>query len=482
MTVGSEGTHGQRIGAFGAALDLEAIPSDVIDKIKLHLLDVIGVAYAFSRDPLAKQLAAMATRGHPTGRATIIGFSQRASAREAAFANGAFGHGLDFDDVHVASITHPTVVVAPAVFALAEAERQSGRAVLVATALGIEVCARLGRSGGPAMAKRGIPPMSTCGALAAAAAAAKVLGLQAHAIAAAIGVAGSFACGSHEWTTAGTNSKFTTAGWAARSGVIAARMAQGGFDGSMSAIEGHKGLLVSMAGPDNFDRVEPSACLGDRWETRNVMLKRFASCQGTQPYIAAALTLSRNHALNPAHIAQVDVTVGAGVGTSLSEPYGMKRSPPNAYAAKFSIPFCVALALTEGEVRLAHFGEAWPIARRVSKLAAKVRHSIDPNFDIGAAERGRVRVTLTDGRTFEAENDSAEDSLTVGEVTAKFTDCTAELLSTAHQTLIIDAFLDLEHISDMSSVMALLAPTGLPDTRTDPSNISGYRHPSVMGP
>jgi len=474
MSSQTPATHSQRLGTFGASLRIEAIPADVVAKTKLHLLDAVAGAYAFAGQPLGKRIAALATRGNPVGRASLIGFSQKTSTREAAFANAALGHGLDFDDVHVASITHPTVVVAPAVLALAEANRLDGQAVLLAAIFGIEVCARLGRSGGAAMARRGIPPMTTCGAMAAAAAAARTLGLSAHAIAAAIGVSGSFASGSHEWTTTGTNSKLTTAGWAARSGVIAAQMARDGFDGSLSAIEGRKGLLVAMSGVDAFDPEEPSASLGERWETRNLQLKRFPSCQGTQPYIAAALALKRDANIEVADIVRVDVSVGAGVGRSLTEPHEMKCSPPNPYAAKFSIPFCVALALTEGDVQLSHFEDTWPRAQRASTLAAKVHHAIDTAYDAGTADRGHVRVAMRNGQVYEHTLRASEDQPTMVDVEAKFADCAQWLLNARERRRICDAFFALEHVTDMASVMALLAGASDPASRSGTD--SEYRH------
>jgi 2-methylcitrate dehydratase PrpD len=474
MSAQDAATHSQRLGSFGASLRLEAIPADVVAKTKLHLLDAVASAYAFARRPLGARIAILATRGSPVGRASLIGFSQKTSPREAAFANAALGHGLDFDDVHVASITHPTVVVAPAVLALAEAGRLDGVTVLLATLFGIEVCARLGRSGGAAMARRGIPPMSTCGAMAAAAAAARTLGLSAHAIAAAIGVSGSFASGSHEWTVAGTNSKLTTAGWAARSGVIAAQMARDGFNGSLSAIEGRKGLLVAMSGVNGFDPEEPSASLGERWETRNLQLKRFPSCQGTQPYIAAALAIMREANFKIADIVRIDVTIGAGVGRSLAEPHEMKRSPPNAYAAKFSIPFCVALALMEGDVKLAHFEEAWPGAQRASTLAAKIHHAIDGAYDVGTADRGHVRVAMRNGQVYESTLQASAHQPTRVDVEAKFADCAQWLLSAAERRRICDAFFALEHVADMSSVMALLAGDAAASSRSDSD--SEYQH------
>ncbi len=451
-------THGQRFGEFGASLSPSDIPSAVIEKLKLHLIDAVAVSYAFVREPLAAGLIEMATRGNPKGVATIIGSTKRTSAQEAAFVNGALAHGKDFDDVHIASITHPSVVVAPAVLALAEARGGSGQDILSAAAFGIEVCIRLGLAGGTAMARRGIPPMTTCGALAAAAGAAKALDLDAQRITAAIGLAGSFASGSHEWTSAGTNAKLTTPGWAARSGVITAVMAEDDFDGSLTAIEGRKGLLVSMAGPEQFDETQISTDLGDRWEMLDLVMKRSASCQGTQPYIEASLKLLRAHEFNPEDIQRIEVVVGQGVGATLSEPADLKRDPPNPYAAKFSIPFCVALALKEGRVSLAHFEQRWPYARQASALAQKVHHKVDPAFDEGAAERGLVRIELKNGRLLEAEHRSSGALWDIDEIAAKFAECADGILGPDRQARIIDAFLSLDRVEDMGSVMSLLVP------------------------
>ncbi len=308
------------------------------------------------------------------------------------------------------------------------------------------------------MANRGIPPMTPCGALAAAAGGAKALGLDGQGIAAAIGVAGSFASGSHEWTITDANCKFTTPGWAARSGVIAAGMARDGFDGSMTAIEGAKGLLAAMAGPKAFDPDAPSAELGSKWHMRAVALKRHPSCQGTQSYIDAALALKRDHQIQADDIADIEITIGAGVGMTLSEPHDMKRAPPTPYAAKFSIPFCVALALTEGDIRLAHFEADWPQARRAGALAAKVRHSVDAAFDVGAADRGRVCITLADGRRLEAERWTSRTVFTIDDVRTKFADCAGWRLDAEQQERVIDALLNLETAADMSAVMPLLSP------------------------
>lgn len=450
-------SHSQRLGEFGAGLTLSDIPDDVITKLKLHLLDTIAVAYAFARHPLASGLVDMATLGKTQGSSSIISAGVRTSPQEAAFTNAAFGHGKDFDDTHIVSITHPTVLVASAVLALAEDAGYTGREALTAIAFGIEVCARLGIAGGPAMARRGIPPMTACGALGAAAGSAKLLGLDADGIAAAIGVAGSFASGSHEWTISGGDAKIAIAGWAARSGVIAAQMAEDGFGGSLTAIEGRNGLLTAFAGPGAFDKEEPSAELGKRWEIRNLVLKRFASCQGTQAYIIAAQSLARNHGILGPDIADIEVVVGTGVGFSLSEPHDIKRAPPTSYAAKFSIPFCVALAFSEGEVRLSHFEEEWDRVRGgATLLASKVRHYFDPTYDVGTAERGYVRVQLADGRVFAAERRLARNELGVTDVVEKFAECSSWKFSATERQSIAEALLCFETIDTVGALMRRL--------------------------
>ncbi len=455
---GANMTHSQRLGVFGSELRFDAIPRDVIEKMKLHLLDTVAVAYAGARDPLGRSLVDLALRGQPTGRATMIGFPHKTSIHEAAFVNTSFGHAKDFDDAHTDSIGHPTVIAGPAVLALAEAYRLDGKSLLAALIFGIEVCTRLGQSGSAAMARRGIPPMSMCGVFGAAAASAKLLELDAAGIAAAIGISSSFASGSHEWVAAGTNAKTTSAGWAARSGIIAARMAKDGFAGSLTTIEGSKGLLSAMAGPGVYDPEEPIAELGTRWETRNLSIKGFASCQGTQPYIVAALKLRERHNIDPSAIERIEVVVGAGIGRTLSEPHDMKRSPPDAYSAKFSIPFCVAVALQYGEFRLSHLEGDWPTAKLAEELAARVHHRIDPAYDIGTAEQGYVSIALKDGRTFALNQRTSEIVYGIDRVTAKFDDCAGWLLSTQERAEITDLFMALDDVEDVSSIMAKLGP------------------------
>jgi len=148
-----------------------------------------------------------------------------------------------------------------------------------------------------------------------------------------------------------------------------------------------------------------------------------------------------------------------------------------------ALPHQGTLALTEGDVRLAHFEEDWPAAQQAVTLAMKVHHIIDRSFDMGAADRAHVRVILMDGRVFEAEQRTSLSSLTIGDVAAKFANCAGWCLNADQRHRIVDAFMDLEHIADMSSVMAMLAPAApraLFEAHTATSALSPHSHPTIM--
>jgi len=132
-------TCSETLGHFVAGLNYDALPAPLVRKLKLHVLDALGVAIAFREEPLAHQLLDMAAADAELAACSLIGTTQRSSARTAAFVNGAMMHGFDFDDIHLDSLTHPSAVVLPAVLALAQTERVNGRTALAALAAGIEV-------------------------------------------------------------------------------------------------------------------------------------------------------------------------------------------------------------------------------------------------------------------------------------------------------------------------------------------------------
>jgi 2-methylcitrate dehydratase PrpD len=452
-------TCSETLGHFVAALNYDALPAPLARKLKLHVLDALGVAIAFREEPLARQLLDMAAADAELAACSLIGTTQRSSARTAAFVNGAMMHGFDFDDIHLDSLTHPSAVVLPAVLALAQAERVNGRTALAALAAGIEVCIRIAASGAAAMARKGVAPLSACGAFGAAAAAARVLGLSGDQTSLAIGAVSSFAAGSHEWTAASCNFRLVSAGSAASAGVIAARMAQRGFLGSRSAIEGSKGFLNAFAGAGAYQLDVIGSDLGQRWMAADLRFKSYPACDGAQAYIESAIDLRRRFQLTADDVQKVIVYVD-GAAAELCQPYDAGNEVPSPERTRFSMKYAIALALSEGNVRLSHFAQDWAATHsRVCALAQRIHLESSARDNDGVRASGQLNIHTRDGHEHASNPDIARGTETpeaeAQPLIRKFFDCTASLPAAA-QTAIIEHALQLETASDLHEVVPIL--------------------------
>lgn len=449
----------ETLGRFVAALNYDALPTPLVRKLKFHMLDTLGVGIAFREEPLARQLVDMAAADSERAASSIIGTTQRTSARTAALINGAMMHGFDFDDIHHDSLTHPGAVILPAVLALAQTERVNGRDALAALAAGMEVCIRVAASGAAAMARNGIASLSACGTLGAAAAAARVLGLSDDQTALAIGAASSFAAGSHEWTSASCNFRPVTAGTAASAGVMSARMAQRGFLGSRSAIEGSKGFLNAFAGAGAYTLDSIDADLGERWLTSDVQFKRYPVSDGAQAYVESALAMRMQLQLNADDIQDVVVRVD-GAAADLCQPYDIGGDMPSPERVRFSMKYAIALAFSEGSVRLSHFAEDWESTHsRACALARRIHLEISTRDNGSMRASGRLVVHTRDGREHASDADTAQQTKTpetqAQPIIRKFFDCTASLTADV-QSAIIEHALQLETASDLNEVVPIL--------------------------
>src|SRR5215472_9496146 len=193
-------------------------------------------------------------------------------------AHGALVHALDFDDTHAGSLVHATAAVLPAALAAAEEAAASGADLLLAVVAGIEVVTRLGAAAPHAFHARGFHATSICGTFASALACARLSGLGEDAAVDALGIAGSFAAGSLEFLADGSSTKQLHPGWAAHSGLVAARLAAAGASGPETILEGESGLYRSYLGR-SLDPAQLTGDLGRRWETARLTIKPYPACQ-----------------------------------------------------------------------------------------------------------------------------------------------------------------------------------------------------------
>lgn len=338
------------LAGFAALTPTRAIPAEVTGRALALIADFAGSAIRAARDCDSSPaiLAMVARLGLDAGGpCTVLGLDRRRGAAAAALLNGAFGHSLDFDDTHADSSLHPSAPVVPAALAAAELTGASGADFIAAVVIGLEVCCRLGMALNPTSHyARGFHPTATAGTFGAAAAAGRLLGLDAAGMAAGFGVAASQASGSLQFLENGAWNKRYQVGEAAMKGLIAATLAHEGFLGARDAIEGQHGFLHGYS-----DAAEPQRAvdgLGTRWETLRIGVKPYPACRYTHAAVDGILALCRDHGIAAGDVRRIGVGLHRNGIALVGAPLAHKRRARSIVEGQFSMPFAAAVALQRG--------------------------------------------------------------------------------------------------------------------------------------
>ena len=362
------------------------------------LMDVAGICIAARHENYV--LAALASV-EQDGPCNVIGFAQTCGVEAAAFVNGIAAHGEDFDDTYEGGPVHAGVVIVPALLAAAQRHKLSGADLLRGIAVGAEVMCRLCAVAPTKVHKAGFHPTAIFGVMGAVAGLGAALRLSEDELVDAFGIAGSMASGIIEYLADGAWTKRMHPGWAAQSGYRAVRLAQAGFKGPATVFEGEHGLFHGFANTPSGDFEAMLQDVGKQWIWTTIAFKPYACGTMAHPYIDCARDLLRQ-GLVPADIAQIECETAEGIVHRLWEPLALKQSPPNAYSAKFSIPYAIAAGLLQDNAGLGEYTEAMVQRADLRALAAKVRYVVDPANPYPKQFTGHLRVTLKDGRVMEA--------------------------------------------------------------------------------
>jgi 2-methylcitrate dehydratase PrpD len=375
---------------FCRGIRYDDLPPDAITVAKQTLLDWLAVTVAGSDEPLTQILRAEALEQGGNAQATLIGTGERVTAAQAALVNGAAGHALDYDDVHLAMSGHPSVPVWPPLLALAEQRGASGRDVLAAFVAGVEMECRIGRYVMPGHYSTGFHATGTLGTFGAAAACAHLMGLGREQWLHAMGIAGAQAAGLKSMF--GTMCKPLHAGKAAQNGLAAATLAARGFTSNPEVLETAQGFAATQTTTPNEDA--GLAGLGDSYAVRDVLFKYHAACYGTHETIEAILRLKASNQLDAGDVRRIQLTVPRGHLSMCNI-----QEPTTPLEGKFSLRFTAALALVTGDASEQAFT---PEAVREPDLVG-VRDRVTVEARDGSADWDGTRVTLSlaDGRTLE---------------------------------------------------------------------------------
>jgi len=446
----------RQLAKFVHDLKYENLPDNVVEKAKICFLDYLGVALAGYQTELGKTVVSVMKGLGGVSESTIIGDGTRIPAVNAAYANGALAHVHELDDGHRMAMGHPGAPVISAALAMGERVGASGKELIEAIVAGYEVFIRVGTAANPSHFRRGFHTTGTCGALAAAAAAGKLLGLNIDELGNAIGIAATQASGLMEVTRGESVIKPLQPARAAQSGVLSALLAQKGLTAPESILDGESGFLRAYSDEYSLDVILKD--LGKTYRITEVYFKFHASCRHTHPAIDAILELKHKHNISPQDVKEVEVrTYSASY-----EVCGREYEPKTPATAKFSIPYCVAIALMYGRVTPELFTFDKIRDKNVLALARRVRVVPDPELDkLVPRERGaKVKVYLSSGGFLETyvRNPYGEPETppTSNDLKNKFKSLTSAILPTQSIIELLDLIDHLNNVSDIRTITTKL--------------------------
>src|SRR5262245_6669570 len=374
---------------FVVDFPIDNIPGDVMHLAKRCLMNYSGVALYATFDPGIDILLDFLRAEGCTPAATVIGKGFKTSAQNAALANGFLGHLEDYDDTHT-TVIHPSSAIFPAALATSEQRTVTGKELLAAFALGVEVACRIGLVI-TAHFREGAEHWhitNTCGVLGAASAVGRLLKLNQEQMVYALAIAGTQACGVRE--VFGSMCKPFHAGRAAQNGTVAALLAQRGFTGTDGIFEGPRGLVGVMA--TGHDINDATKDLGARWELPNNGLKPYACGQANHGFIDAVLALRKKPGVSLQTIKHMQGSV-----RQFAPALVRRRHPRTGLESKFCYYHSLAAAMIDGQALPAQFTDARANDPAVAELRNRIDFTEDPSLSRRAAV---VTLELNDGTTY----------------------------------------------------------------------------------
>ena len=444
-------TPTKELANFVACTNFNDFPTEVISHAKTCIVDWLGVAIAGSLAPSAQIATSIVRELQGRPESTIIGADFKTSCINASLVNGILGHSIELDDVHEQAIIHPAAAVLPAALAVAERCRCNGRDLISWIIVGYEVEIRIGTALNPSHYQYW-HPTGTCGTLGATAATANILNLNAEQTIHALGIACTQAAGLI--TVFGTMSKAMNAGRAAQSGVQASLLAQNGFTSSMDALEAPNGYLHATSQNPAINTVTER--LGEEYEILNTSFKRHASCGHTHGAIDATLILTQQYNIP---VDGID-TITVGTYPIAVNVVGTNYAPESSLEAKFSLPYCVAIALINGKAGLTDFSENNIANPKVHELASKIQVKNDPEYKDARLGSAWVKIRTTDERELYHRVDIPkgfpQNQLTKMELENKFTDLASLTLPKMQVKQLIDTIDTLDKNKNLQQLTKLL--------------------------
>lgn len=446
----------------------EDLPADVVDSTRRFIRDNVGDTYAGARAAGCPEIARLVMGWGGAQESRLLGWRTRVPMPQAVWVNSTQSRALELDDVHEPGLMHATSGSVPVALAVAEmVDARTGRDLITATALGMEVSCRLSMAPEVSSAISGMSFTFQCTTFGAAVTAGLLMGLDAAGMRNAMGIAYSQVAGNQQTLREGALMTRVQQGLSAKSGALAALLARQGIDGPREVLEGRFGYF-RVYHADRYDRRAVVDRLGDHWEIREISTKPYPCCRYIHSTVRAIADLTSKRRIDIGDIDSVSVQINNREQFNLvCEPLEQKQRPRTVAEAQFSVPYVTAAALRRGGLTLDDFTERALADETVLDLARRVVPCIEPEFEDlarAAYPAAHVQLRLRSGEILTARSSAQAPGhpaqpLTEAEHLAKFRDCmsaTPGRLQQADVERLIARLDRLHETDDLSGLWELL--------------------------
>ena len=452
---------------FAAGLRFEDLPKDVVEHLKLAVLDGLACCLHGATLPWTRMVADLVDADGGTPEASLIGMLRMVPVANAVLVNATAGHAFEMDDIHRDAITHPNSIAVPVALNMGERLLGTRRAgvpgslVLTAMAAGYEVACRVGAAAGTDLLLRGFHPQGTVGPLVAAATAARMMGLDGAGMAHALGIAGSLGAGLMA-AQEGAMVKRLHSGRAAEAGVRGAELAAKGFTGISDMVEAeYGGFLAAFAGKINVDRAVQGLVSGQdmQWEVLRTGFKPHAMVTSIHGALDALRAVITDNNLAAGDIARITTYVSHPTYVHCAWPYKAQ----GITAAQMNLYYGLAMIALDGEAFTAQFTEDRIKAPEVLKFIDRIDAEVDSAIEAegpGARHMARITVVTTDGRTLSHternRRGSPENPVSAADLDRKYDALAIPVLGEAKAAKVKDFVAGLDTVEDIRPLMNLL--------------------------
>ena len=443
-------------------LTYNALTPLAIDMAKQCIIDYLGCTYAAISYDSSRIVRSYALQNYAKGPCTVIGTPEKLVPAGACFTNGTTGHAADLDDCTNEGGGHPGVIIIPVALAMGEYAGLSGKELLKCIVIGYDTFIKIGKASNyQSMFDRGFHPTALLGMFGAAMTAARALNLDVAQTANALGIVGSFVAGNLECYADGSYTKRLHAGSASSAGVTSALLAEAGYTGPKSILEGPRGFFHAYC-----DGATPSMVMqpSEGFEIEAVSFKPHACCRFNQAGIDAVLALFSANELDYRQVDAIDVELARTPYEIVGQPDEVKFNPQNAVDGQFSAPYSIAIAAIEKQAFLKEYTDTSVKRPDVATLMKKIHIHHNPELDHYFPESfpTRVAITMEGGKRYEKEvrypKGDPENPLTKEDVVQKFRLAVSGTeLTTTEQERIIGAVFDLENEVNAKNFFGLLS-------------------------